>query len=112
MRQAPPLGFTLVEMLVALTLLGVGVAAWLTTTTVAVRIAGAASRETAAHRRARSLAGSLTGSTCEALAPASRAGESWTVDVRPNGVRSIRIVVPFLGERTLQHARYEVVVLC
>ena len=111
MRQAPH-GFTLVEMLVALTLLGVGVAAWLTTTTLAVRIAGAAGRETAAHQRARSLAGSLTGGTCEALAPASRPEESWTVDTRPNGVRSIHVVVPFVGERMLQHARYEVVVLC
>lgn len=105
-------GFTLVEMLVALTLLGVGVAAWIGTSTLAVRIAGAASRETAAHHRARSRAERLAGGTCASLAPGAVDGETWTVDPRPNGVRSIRVVVPFTGERAVRRTSYDLVVLC
>ena len=105
-------GFTLVEMLVALTLLGVGVTAWIGTATLAVRIAGAASRETAAHQRARSRAERLAGGPCASLAAGARDGETWTVDSRANGVRAIRVVVPFTGERAVRHATYELTLLC
>ena len=107
-----PRGFTLVEMLVAVTLLGVGVTAWIGTATLAVRIAGAASRETAAHQQARSRAERLAGGTCASLGAGAAGDVSWSIDARPNAVRSVRVVAPFAGERGMRYATYELVILC
>lgn len=105
-------GFTLVEMLVALTLLGIGVVAWLGTTTLAVRMAGAATRETAAHYRSRSRAQQLAGSPCSAVVAGASPTEWWTVAAMANGIRLVRVVAPYADERGERLAVYELVIAC
>lgn len=107
-----PHGFTLVEVLVALTLLGVGVAAWVGTTALATRIAAAASRESTAQQRARSRAEQLAGGTCASLSTGDDDGASWSVETGRHGARRVRVVVPFADERMPRLAAYELTVLC
>lgn len=105
-------GFTLVEMLVALTLLGVGVTAWLGTTTLAVRIAGAAAREAAAHQRSRSRAEQIAGAPCSGVVPGTSATESWSVTPMANGIRLVRVTAQYVDERGDRQALYERAVAC
>lgn len=81
-------GFTLVELLVALTLLGVGAAGWVGTSAVAVRIAGSASRGLSAlslaHDHAeRAVATSCANDRASAGASIVRVERAWIAEREP-----------------------------
>ena len=82
-------GFTLVELLVALTLLGVGVAAWVSTSAIAVRTAADAERELAALTLARETAEGLA-ARCGPVGSGEGAGVRWMISSVGAGVRLVR----------------------
>jgi prepilin-type N-terminal cleavage/methylation domain-containing protein len=83
-------GYTLVELLVALTLLGVGVATWVGTSAVALRTATDAERELAAMRLARDTAERLA-ARCGAAGSGAGGGTRWTIADAGAGVRHVRV---------------------
>ena len=105
-------GFTLVEMLVALTLIGVGVAAWVGTTAVALQLAGASRRTTEAELRARSRAELLAGGECGSLVSGASFPESWTVTPLRHGIRLVRVEMRYRDERRMRVAAYEMAAAC
>ena len=105
-------GFTLVEMLVALTLIGVGVAAWVGTTALALQVAGDARRTTDAELRARSRAEQLAAGECAALVSGAAGAESWTVTSLRHRVRLVRVEVTYRAERTTRIAAYDIAAAC
>lgn len=110
--MTPRLAFTLPELLVALTLLAVGVAGWVATSAAAIRLAAAADREIAAHHRARSRAALVAAAPCAAMQGGTAAGERWIVSASGNGIRLVRAEVAFLGHRAPRVAIYELAVAC
>lgn len=83
-------GFTLVELLVAITLLGVGVAAWVSTSAVALRTAAEAERQLATLRLLREAAERLA-ARCAPPGAGERDGTRWTVTIAGAGVRLVRV---------------------
>lgn len=105
-------GFTLVETLVALTLLAVGMTAWVTTSAVAIRLAAAGERETAAHNRIRARAERLAGGTCAAAVSGNAGADSWTVTPLANGVRLIHVESRFIAERRERLVTFDLMMAC
>lgn len=105
-------GFTLVELLVALTLLGVGVAAWVGTSAVALRTAAQAERELTALRLARDVAEQLA-AECHAPGSGERAGVRWTVTLAGAGILHVRVEPPvFPGAGAQAAADAEIAATC
>jgi prepilin-type N-terminal cleavage/methylation domain-containing protein len=88
-------GFTLAEVVVALTLLASGALALVAATAAAVRAVGAAEAQLRATTTARSRAERLASAPCADLVPGSSVGsadrvrESWSVTHGRNGVRLV-----------------------
>ena len=83
--------FTLVELLVALTILGVGVAAWTSTSALAMRTEAEADRDLAALRLGRETAARLA-LECRS-ASGARDGVRWTITDVGAGLRHVRVEV-------------------
>lgn len=111
-RLAAPAGFTVVEIIVALTLLGVGVAAWVGTSAVAIRIAGAAGRESAATVAVRREAELRAAHTCPSGGAGTSGGVAWAVNEMPNGVRHVGARLDFVAEGDSGIAAVQVAVIC
>lgn len=111
-RYTAPTGFTVVELLVALTLIGVGVVAWVGTSVVAIRIVGAAERESAAAVAVRRQAELLAARACPGPGSGSSEGITWTVDPMPNGVRQVHARLAFAGEDAPRVATAHVAAIC
>lgn len=105
-------GFTVVESLVALTLIGVGVAAWTTTATVAVAVASDASRAANAAHRARNTAVQVASMPCAAVVSGSSEAESWTVREYANGMRLVEAASAYRTRTRTDVARYALLVAC
>ena len=103
-------GVTLVELLVALTLLGVGISAWVTTSAAALRVAAAADGEQAAHRAAQAQAERLA-AQC-ASSGGTQGSIRWEVHSLDNRVRHIRVEASYPGAGRPQLATFERVVVC
>lgn len=103
-------GVTLVELLVALTLVGVGISAWVTTSAAALRVAAAADREQAAHRAARAQAERLV-ARC-ASSGWMQGSIRWEVRSLGNGVRHVRVEASYQGTGRPRLATFERVVVC
>lgn len=103
-------GVTLVELLVALTLLGVGISAWVTTGAAALRVAAAADREQTARRAARAQAERLA-ARC-ASSGGTLGSIRWEVRSLDNGVRHVRVEASYHGAGRPQLATFERVVVC
>jgi prepilin-type N-terminal cleavage/methylation domain-containing protein len=104
--------FTIVEMLVALTLLGVGVLGWLATGTAALCMSTAADRAVTAHLRARSRAAEVASRPCAAMRDGDAPGESWRIESAGNDIRLVHALVPFAGLDRPDTATYAVAVEC
>lgn len=110
--MSPQKGFTVVESLVALTLIGVGVAAWMATATVAVAVASDAERAASAAYRARTRAEQLAAVPCDAVVAGADAPDSWTVRVFPGGMRLVETQSPYRTRAQTRVARYAMLVEC
>lgn len=85
--------FTLVELLVALTILGVGIAAWTSTSALALRTEAEADRDRAAQRLGRETAERLA-AECRSASGAGD-GARWTITHVGAGLRHVRVeIVP------------------
>lgn len=105
-------GFTLVETLVAVTLLAVGMTAWVATSAVAMRLAAAGERETAAHHRVRARAERLAGGTCAGAVSGSKGLDSWMVTPLANGVRLIHVESSFMAEARERLVTFDLMMAC
>lgn len=105
-------GFTLVELLVALTLIGVGAAAWVSTSAVAIRIAGAADRAASAQGSARAAAERLAARECVAAGSGETHGTRWSVQALRNATRRIEAEHAYAAEAGTRLARATLVVSC
>lgn len=105
-------GSALVEALVALTLLGVGVAAWAGTTALATRVAADSARANAAHMRARGRAELLAAGPCARLTDGSDGDERWQLVAGENGMRLLRVEVPYREVARDRVATYELAIAC
>ena len=103
-------GVTLVELMVALTLVGVGISAWVTTSAAALRVAAAADREQAAHRVARAQAEHLV-ARC-ASSGGMQGSIRWEVRSLGNGVRHVHVEAWYHGAGRPQLATFERVAVC
>lgn len=105
-------GFTIVEALVALTLIGVGIAAWTATATLGVAVAADAERASRGAHRARNRAEQLASLPCASIVPGANATESWTVQQHPNGMRLVEAQSPYRSGGRGRVARYAILVAC
>lgn len=105
-------GFTLVEVLVALTLIAVGMAAWVGTAAIALRVAGSAERESGAVLAARSTAQRIASQRCGPSGSGSDDATRWRVEHLANGTRRIRVERAFHLDRDTASAIAELVGVC
>lgn len=105
-------GFTVVESLVALTLIGVGVAAWMATATLGVAVAADAARATNAAHRARNRAVQVASLPCTGVVSGSSASENWTVREYANGMRLVEAESKYRTRTRSDAAHYAILVAC
>ena len=105
-------GFTVVESLVALTLIGVGVAAWMSTARLGVAVAADAERATRGAYRARNRAEHLASLPCESVVTGANATERWTVTAYGNGMRLVEVQSPYGYGVRAGLAEYAMLVSC
>lgn len=105
-------GFTVVEILVAITLLGVGVTAWIGTSAAAVRLGGDARRTVLAAYRAHDRAARVGSSGCDGLGSGSAAGERWSATAVGNGVWLVHAEAAYVAAGAARVATYEILVSC
>ena len=106
------LGFTLIEVLVALTLIGVGITAWVSTGTLGLRIAGIAERESSATFTARAAVARIAARRCGVAGSGLDGDTRWRVELLSNGVRRIRAERTFRSEKDTTSAIAEMVTVC
>jgi prepilin-type N-terminal cleavage/methylation domain-containing protein len=107
-----PQGFTVVESLVALTLIGVGVAAWMATATLSVSLAASAEQATRGAYAARNRAEHLASLPCASLTDGSDGTVRWMVHAYPGGMRLIATESPYGSGSRAGVARYAILVAC
>ena len=105
-------GFTVVESLVALTLMGVGVAAWMATARLGVAIAADAERETRGAYHARNRAEHLASLPCTEVVSGASATERWTVTELANGLRLVEVASSHGHGRRAGVGEYAMLVAC
>lgn len=105
-------GFTVVESLVALTLIGLGVGAWMSTARLGVAVAADAERATRAAYRARNRAELLASLPCPAVTTGASATEAWTVTGYANGMRLVEVAAPHGWGARRGVAGYAMLVAC
>lgn len=105
-------GFTVIESLVALTLIGVGVAAWMATARLGVAVAADAERATRGAYNARNRAEHLASLPCAAVVGGASTTERWSVTEFANGMRLVEVVSPYGHGARAGLAEYAMLVAC
>ncbi|MBA3889996.1 MAG: prepilin-type N-terminal cleavage/methylation domain-containing protein [Gemmatimonadaceae bacterium] len=105
-------GFTVVESLMALTLIGVGLAAWMGTATLAVAVAADADRASDGSYRARNRAEQLASRPCSSVVGGATAAEVWSVHQYPNGMRLVEVSAPYGSGVRAGTGTYAILVAC
>lgn len=90
-------GFTLVELLVALTLLGVGIGGWVGTSAVALRTVAAADRESSAVAGNLRIAAAVVARGCVVSAAAIGGGTTARVDSLRHAFRVVTVERAYPG---------------
>lgn len=110
-------GFTLVELVVALTLLTVGLLGWIGAGGMMLRMHAASERDVDGAMRARARAERTAGLACDAMRGGSMrdgAGvdERWEVRALANGVRLVHAEATYGTRRGPRTASYDVMAVC